>query len=57
MTSNDLKLKQLQKYGFMYIKWKPQVTGNVKIAIEYIIDLLVTPKMNPNDIKIETNES
>ena len=32
MTSNDL-----QQYGFMYIKC------NVKIAIEYIIDFLVTP--------------
>ena len=42
MTSNDIKLKKLQKYDFMHIKWKLVNPGNVKTAMVYIIDLLVT---------------
>ena len=49
MTSNDLKLKILQKYGFMYIKWKLVTQAIFKKTIEYITDLLMTP----NDLKIE----
>ena len=47
MTSNDIKL-QLQKYDYAY-KMKASNPGNVKTAVVYIIDLLVTS----NDLQTE----
>ena len=41
MTSNDIKLKKLQKYDYAY-QMKASNPGNVKTAMVYIIDLQVT---------------
>ena len=42
MTSNDLKFKKLQKYDFYVYQMKASNPGNVKTAMVYIIDPLVT---------------
>ena len=41
MTSNDLKLKKMPK-NYVY-QMKASNPGNVKLPVEYIIDLQVTP--------------
>ena len=52
MTPNDLKLKKLQKYGFMHIKRK-LVTQAMLKQIWYTLLTSWLPLMTSNDLKIE----